>query len=192
MDRHRRFAARSGRLNGGTIVRRGDREPIWFLGTYAQPLIDGPDNENEFALWEGVMPRRAAPPLHSHPQAETFYVVEGEVTIYIVPEAEIDEPDEGQPPRWLESHAVRLGPGDVASAAGGMPHSFFVESDTARLLFLSTPAGIEGYRDAFAEQAQWPWLPAPTEGPRIAAEKMADVERKLGMVRHGPSPAAFR
>lgn len=179
-------------MNAGRIVRRGDRPSLWFLGTLARPLIDGPDSDSHFALWEGVMPRRAAPPLHSHPQAETFYVIEGEVTIYIVPEAEIDVPEEGRAPRWLETHAARLGPGDVASAPGGLPHSFFVESDTARLLFLSTPAGIEEYRDAFAEEAAWPWLPAPAEGPRISAEKMAHVERELSMIRHGPSPGAFR
>lgn len=179
-------------MSAGTIVRRGDRRPLWFLGTFARPLIDGSDSNGHFALWEGTMPRRAAPPLHSHPQDETFYVIEGEVTLYIVPESEIDEPEEGQAPRWLETHAVRLGPGDVASAPGGAPHSFFVESDTARLLFLSTPAGIEEYRDAFAEEARWPWLPAPVEGPRITADNMADVERELNMVRHGPSPAAFR
>jgi hypothetical protein len=58
-----------------------------------------------------------------------------------------------------------------------MPHSFYVESDTARLLFLLTPAGIEEHRDAYAEEAQLPWLPAPVEGPRITAEEMAEVER---------------
>ncbi len=155
-------------------------------------MIEGSDSDGRFALWEGVMPRRAAPPLHSHPQDETFYVIDGEVTIYIVPEPEVDEPEEGRPPRWLATHAVRLGPGDTASAPGRVPHSFFVESDTARLLFLSTPAGIEQYRDAFAEEAEWPWLPSPVEGPRIAAERMADVERKLEMIRHGPSPASYR
>lgn len=179
-------------MSEGTVVRHGDRAALWFLGTFARPLIDGADSDGRFALWEGVMPRRAAPPLHSHPQDETFYVIEGDVTIYLVPEAEIDVPEDGEAPRWLETHAVRLGPGDLASAPGGVPHSFFIESDTARLLFLSTPAGIEGYRDAFAEEAEWPWLPAPVDGPRIPAERMADVERELDMVRHGPSPAAFR
>jgi hypothetical protein len=58
----------------------------------------------------------------------------------------------------------------------------------ARMLFLSTPAGIEDYVRALAEPAKWPWLPAPPDGPRVPAERMAKVERRLGVVRHGPAP----
>lgn len=72
----------------------------------------------------------------------------------------------------MASAARACGPGDVASAAGGVPHRFRVESDTARLVFLSVPAGIEDYVRALAEPAQWPWLPPPADGPRVAAERM--------------------
>jgi hypothetical protein len=69
-----------------------------------------------------------------------------------------------------------------------VPHTFRVETDTARALFLSTPGGIENYVRALAEPAQWPWLQPPANGPRIAADQMAAVEQRLGMVRHGPPP----
>jgi hypothetical protein len=75
-------------------------------------------------------------------------------------------------------------------APAGVPHTFRVESDTARMLFLSTPAGIEDYVLALAEPARWPWLPPPPDGPRVPADRMAAVERELGMVRHGPPPPA--
>jgi len=88
-------------------------EALWFLGTLLRPKLWGEDTGGELALWEGVLPRGAAPPVHTHPQAETFYVLEGEVTA------------------WVDTHARRLQPGDVAHAAAGTPHAFRVESDTS-------------------------------------------------------------
>jgi hypothetical protein len=57
------------------------------------------------------------------------------------------------------------------------------------MLILSTPAGIEDYFRALAEPAQWPWLPPPADGPRVAPERIAEVERSFGVVRHGPLPS---
>jgi hypothetical protein len=78
--------------------------------------------------------------------------------------------------------------GAAAFAPAGVPHTFRVESDTARMLFLSTPAGIEDYVRALSEPAEWPWLQPPPDGPRVAPERIEAAERSLGMVRHGPPP----
>jgi quercetin dioxygenase-like cupin family protein len=157
-------------------------EPLWFLGTLARLKLTGEETGGRFALWEGVLPHGAAPPLHSHPQDETFYVLEGDVTVWIVEEQDADDDD------WITSRARECTPGAAAFAPGGVPHTFRVESDTARMLFLSTPAGIENYVLALAEPACWPWLPPPPDGPRVPAERMRAVEQELGMVRHGPPP----
>jgi quercetin dioxygenase-like cupin family protein len=164
----------------------GDEELLWFLGTLARIKLDGHQTAGRFALWEGVFPRGAAPPLHSHPQDETFYVLEGELTAWLV-ESELAD-DHSDPPDWVRTRARRCGIGAVIFAPAGAPHTFRVESDTARLLLLSTPAGIEGYVRALAEPAQWPWLQPPPDGPRVPADKIAAVERQLGVVRHGPAP----
>ena len=58
-------------------------EPLWFLGTLVRPKLTGEQTGGRFALWEGVLPRGAAPPLHSHPQDETFYVLEGELAVWL-------------------------------------------------------------------------------------------------------------
>ena len=145
-------------------------EPLWFLGTLVRFKLTSEQTGGRLALWEGVLPRGAAPPLHSHPQDETFYVLDGDVTV------------------WIESDERALRAGDAAYAAAGVPHSFRVESDTARLLFLSTPGGIDDYVRALAEPAQWPWLQPPPDGPRVPAERLAAVERELGVIRHGPPP----
>jgi quercetin dioxygenase-like cupin family protein len=164
----------------------GGEEVLWFLGTLARIKLGAHQTAGRFALWEGDLPRGAAPPLHSHPQDETFYILEGELTAWLVePELADDDTD---PPGWLGTRGRRCGVGAAIFAPAGIPHTFRVESDTARMLFISTPAGIEDYVQALAEPAQWPWLPPPPDGARVPAERIAAVERQLGMVRHGPVP----
>jgi quercetin dioxygenase-like cupin family protein len=166
-------------------VASGDEETLWFLGTLVRMKLDGRETAGRFALWEGVLPRGAAPPLHSHPQDETFYVLEGEITAWLV-EPELAEAGT----EWARTGGRRCAVGGTVFAPGGVPHAFRVESDTARILFLSTPAGIEDYVRALAEPAQWPWLQPPSDGPRVPGERMAAVERELGLVRYGPPPPA--
>lgn len=163
-----------------------DSERLWFLGTLARMKLDGSQTGGRFALWEGVLPQGAAPPLHSHPQDETFYVIDGELTSWLVEPGLAD--DRADLPGWVGTCGRRCGPGAVVYAPAGAPHTFRVESDTARMLFISTPSGIEEYVRALAEPAGWPWLQPPPDGPRVAAERIATVERELGMVRHGPPP----
>ncbi|HST14377.1 MAG TPA: cupin domain-containing protein [Gaiellaceae bacterium] len=148
-------------------------EPLWFLGTLVRPKLTGEQTGGRFALWEGVLPRRAAPPLHSHPQDETFYVLEGTVAVWV---GDAEEP-EGE-----------CGEGAAIFVPGGTPHSFLVLSDTARMLFLSTPAGIEEFVHALSEPAAWPWLQPPTDGPRVPLDRVEAVEREHAVVRFGPPP----
>lgn len=171
-------------------VASANSEALWFLGTVARIKLDGRQTGGRFALWEGVLPHGAAPPLHSHPQDETFYLLEGEITVWLV-EPELAD-DQDDPPGWVRTRARRCGLGAVAFAPAGTPHTFRVESDTARMLVLSTPAGIEDMVRALAEPAKWPWLQPPPDGPRVAADRIAMVERETGMIRHGPPPPPAR
>ena len=59
-------------------------ENLWFLGTLARMKLEGRQTGGRFGLWEGVFPHGAAPPLHSHPQDETFYILDGELTAWLV------------------------------------------------------------------------------------------------------------
>jgi quercetin dioxygenase-like cupin family protein len=159
-------------------------DPLWFLGTLVRPKLTGEQTDGRFALWEGLLPRGAAPPLHSHPQDETFYVLEGRVVVWVV------EPEAIADGRWLETHARQCEPGAAVFAPSGMAHTFRVESDSARMLFLSTPAGIEDFVRALSEPAAWPWLPPPPDGPRVPPEKLAAVEREHRVIRLAPPPPA--
>ena len=60
-----------------------ETEPLWFLGLLTRIKLDGAQTAGRFALVE-FAPRGAAPPLHSHPQDETFYVLDGELTAWVV------------------------------------------------------------------------------------------------------------
>jgi quercetin dioxygenase-like cupin family protein len=161
-------------------------EDLWFLGTLARMKLEGRHTGGRFGLWEGVLPHGAAPPLHSHPQDETFYILEGELTAWLVePELAADRAD---PPNWLSTRGQRCGAGTVVFAPGATPHTFRVESDTARLVVFSTPAGIEDMVRGLAEPARWPWLQPPPDRPRVSAGRVAHVERQTGMVRYGPAP----
>ena len=178
--------ARSGTSFAEPQVVSGRGETLWFLGTLARMKLDGDQTAGRFALFEEVLPHGAAPPLHSHPQDETFYILEGELTAWLV-EPELAD-DGSEPPAWVKTRAHRCSIGDVVFAPRGTPHTFRVESDTARMLVLSTPAGIEKMVRGLAEPAQWPWLQPPPDGPRVPLERIASVERQTGMVRHGPPP----
>jgi quercetin dioxygenase-like cupin family protein len=149
-----------------------ETEPLWFLGTLARVLLDGEQTGERFAVIEILLPKGASPPMHSHPQDETFYILDGEVSV------------------WIEDAPRRCRAGAIALAPGGVPHSFHVESDTARMLVISTPAGIERYIRELSEPAKWPWLQPPADGPRVPLERIEAVERELGVVRHGPPPSA--
>jgi quercetin dioxygenase-like cupin family protein len=157
--------------------------PLWFLGTLVRPKLTGEQTGGRLALWEGVLPRGAAPPLHTHPQDETFYVLEGRVTTWVV---ESDAVTDG----WIERDARACEPGTAIFAPGGTPHTFRVESDTARMVFLSMPAGIEDFVRALSEPAAWPWLQPPPEGPRVPPEQLEAAERAHGVVRLAPPPGS--
>jgi quercetin dioxygenase-like cupin family protein len=163
-------------------------EALWFLGTLVRIKLDGEQTDGRFALIEVLAPRGASPPLHSHLQDETFYLLDGEITVWVLEHGDLAAADAGDPPSGVTRRAQRGGQGAAVFAPGGAPHSFRVESDSARMLVLSTPAGIEQYIRALSEPAQWPWLPPPSDGPRVPAERIAAVERELGTVTHGPPP----
>jgi hypothetical protein len=54
-------------------------ETRWFLGTLAK--IDGDQTDGRFAIFESLLPKEAAPPLHTHPQDETFSAVLAECDV---------------------------------------------------------------------------------------------------------------
>ena len=144
-----------------------DGERLWFLGTLATVTVPGEAVGDRFALIEFLFPRGASPPLHTHPQDESYIVLEGKLTI-----------------QAGERRSV-LGPGGVGVVPMGVAHTFRVDSDGARVFVLSTPAGLERMvRDA-SVPASAPTLP-PEGTPRPSPEELARIFEAHGQVNLGP------
>jgi quercetin dioxygenase-like cupin family protein len=184
---HRRAPQMYGMPAGAGVepVLAASGEPLWFLGTLVRLTLTGEQTGGRFAMWEQTFPRGASPPVHTHPQDETFVVLDGDVTVWIGERDPASETGSGETTSQTGMRSRRCGPGAALFAPGGAPHSFRVDSDTARMLFLSTPAGIERYITSLAEPARWPWLQPPHDGPRVSRAALEAAEQAHGVVRVG-------
>jgi quercetin dioxygenase-like cupin family protein len=145
----------------------GDGEHLWFVGTLATIRIPGEASDGRFSLTEFLLPHHASPPLHTHPQDESFVVLDGSLRVQAGEER------------------FEIGTGAAAVFPTGVAHSFCVDSDTARVLVLSTPAGLERlFRDA-GVPASAPTLP-PADTPRPAPAELEEIFRTHGQVTLGP------
>jgi quercetin dioxygenase-like cupin family protein len=145
----------------------GEGERRWFLGTLATIRVPAEASGGRFALIEFLFPRDASPPLHTHPQDESYIVLEGRLTLQ------------------AGDARFELSAGGTAVVPMGVPHTFRVESDTARVLVLSTPAGLElMIRDA-SVPADAPTLP-PGDAKRPSADELESIFRAHGQATVGP------
>ena len=64
-----------------TWSRSGEGERLWFLGTLATIRVAGEAVDGRFALIEFLFPQHASPPLHTHPQDESYVVLDGQLTV---------------------------------------------------------------------------------------------------------------
>ena len=145
----------------------GEGERLWFLGTLATIKVSGEASDGRFALIEFQFPRGASPPLHTHPQDESYIVLEGQMTVQA-----------GEQRFELEA-------GGTAVVPMGVPHTFRVESENAKVLVLSTPAGLERFVRDGSVPATEPTLPPP-EAPRPSSEELERIFSAHGQVNLGP------
>jgi quercetin dioxygenase-like cupin family protein len=145
----------------------GEGEQLWFLGTLATIRVPGEAVGGRFAVIEFRFPHHASPPLHTHPQDESYVVLEGRLTIV------------------AGDRRFELGPGGTGVVPMGVAHTFRVESDTARVLVLSTPAGVERMIRDGSVPATAPTLP-PADAPRPSADELDRIFAAHGQVTCGP------
>jgi hypothetical protein len=114
-----------------------------------------------------VFPQYALPPLHTHPQDESYVVLDGQLTV--------------------ESGGDRftLTEGGVAVVPMGVAHTFRMVGETARVLVLSTPSGLERLIPDGSVPAGSPTLP-PADVPRPTADELAQIFEAHGQVNCGP------
>jgi quercetin dioxygenase-like cupin family protein len=103
-----------------------DEDAFWWQGGLYRIKARAEDTDGALGLVEASLYRGFSPPLHVHRrEEEAFYVIDGEVRF-----RRGDEEFVGGPGSWV------WGPRDV-------PHTFKVESETARALILVAPGGFE-------------------------------------------------
>lgn len=115
---------------GAYLFPADEAELRWLGETSTYFLATGELTDGRFALVDERANRGTSVPLHRHPDdVESFYVLEGEVTLFVADQA-----------------GTRLGPGAFAHVPGGVVHGFRIESEAARYLILTTPRHGEFYR----------------------------------------------
>src|SRR5215475_5077610 len=101
---------------------------VWWKSGRITVKTAGAETANAFSQIETDDPRGSGPPLHlHHNEDETFYVLEGEVTIQVGDER------------------VDLAAGDFLFAPREVPHAYLVRSERARMLCTTSPAGVEQF-----------------------------------------------
>jgi mannose-6-phosphate isomerase-like protein (cupin superfamily) len=147
-------------------------EAIWFLDTLVRVHARGEETDGRYGLAECIAPPGHQPPPHVHHRDdEAFYVIDGELTVYIA------------------DTAVTLAPGEFLNAPRGVPHTFCVTSeDPARWLVWSSPAGFESFVREYGEPAAVEELPV-LDGPpdverlvRVAASHAIEILGPPGML----------
>jgi len=150
------------------VRKQDDGELRWFAGGGVHRwLATRDETAGSFLLFEDSIEGGKATPLHSHPTAESLYVLEGSIVLHM---DGVDHP---------------LGVGSFATAPAGVPHAFMVTSDSAKLLFLHTPGPAEC--EAFYRQASTPL--ASTRDIDFSVVRAA-AEQTGGMTLIGPPPFA--
>lgn len=148
-----------------------DAEALWFFGELDLVLAPGERTGGRLAVVEHHAARGLTPPWHRQPDDdETFYVLEGQLTFWV-----------GDPLR----RRLTATSGSLLFVPRHTPHSFRVESATARWLTISTPAGHECFYRAGGEPARTRTLP-PTQVPDPTRVEAAG--RAHGVELLGPPP----
>jgi mannose-6-phosphate isomerase-like protein (cupin superfamily) len=145
--------------NEGELVNAaGDR--YRFLAT--REVTDG-----KYGLWEAVVPPGGGPPPHLHTREEEgFYVVDGELAVYV------------------DGVRVVAGPGSFVNMPVGSTHWFRNESDRpAKMLVLVAPGGMEGLFKYTGQAVADPASPIPPLGDEekqriVAAAPTFGIELK--------------
>jgi quercetin dioxygenase-like cupin family protein len=138
--------------------------PLWFLHNLATVHV----NEPTLSIVELTGAPGDTPPLHLHAdEDETFYVLDGEVTLHIA-----------------RRDPVVLGAGQAAFAPRGVPHVYVVTSATAaRWLGTSTGHQFASFVEALSTPAATPTLPSDVE---IDPGHVAAVAARHGIELLGP------
>jgi len=129
-------------------VRAGEGEARWWFGQLAEIKATAADTGGRFTIVQVTCAPGFAAPLHvHHREDEAFWILDGEVTLYVGDET------------------IAASAGDYALGPRDIPHRYTVGDSGCRMLFICTPGGLEGLVRDMSEPAASRTLPPPTEEP---------------------------
>jgi mannose-6-phosphate isomerase-like protein (cupin superfamily) len=117
------------RTGGYALRKEAGVTDIWFPPTAGRYTFKAAAAQTDGRLLQVLCreSRGGAAPLHIHHDAdESWYVLAGELTVFVGDER------------------LEVGPGDFVLGPKGVPHTFLVTSERAEFLVSFAPAGTEG------------------------------------------------
>jgi quercetin dioxygenase-like cupin family protein len=129
---------------------------VWWKTGRVWVKASGAESAGRLGQVEIDDPCGSAPPMHvHHNEDETFYVLEGEVTMF------------------ADGERVEARAGDYVFVPRGTSHAYLVRSERARMLVTFSPAGFEEFfveiGAAGDEPPIDPVMPSPEEFVRLLA-----------------------
>jgi quercetin dioxygenase-like cupin family protein len=139
----------------------GEGEHVWFAGALVTIKVPGEAVAGRCTMVEFLMARHTSPPRHHHPHDETFTLIDGNLTFV-----------SGDDRFECEAGASWVVP-------AGVGHTFRVESETARLVAVFVPAGMERCFREGGVPADNPTLP-PADAPTRPLDEIEQAMRAHG------------
>lgn len=144
-------------------VKQDEGEPRWWFGSLAVIKATAAETGGLLSIIDVTEPPNAEAPLHvHHREDEAFWILEGEVTLYVGDEV-------------IEARA-----GDFAFGPRDIPHRYTVGPNGCRMLFLCTPGGFEDLVRAMSRPATARTLPPADGGEEVDFEFVGRVAADHG------------
>jgi quercetin dioxygenase-like cupin family protein len=141
------------------VVPPGAGERTWSLNNLVTLKASAGETSGALGVLEVLVDKNGEPPPHvHHGEDESFYVLDGHVTMYVGDQV-LDAPT-----------------GSFVFAPRDIPHRFTVDSGEAKLLLVITPGGFEGIFFEVGEVATTSTIPPPAP-PDIARIVQAAAAR---------------
>ena len=110
------------------LLKSGEGDSFWSTNGRFTTKVGAADGAGQLALLESVLFPGMEPGMHiHHREDEAFYVLEGQLTFHCAGDVLIAEA------------------GSFVFAPRGLPHTFLVDGERARVLVLAAPAGFESF-----------------------------------------------
>lgn len=142
---------------------QNNKEALIWLGELAIIHTTGKETHGMFSMVELFATKEGEAPWHvHHREDEGFYILEGELTVYV------------------GNKAIKGKSGDYIFAPKGIPHRYSVDSPGhVRMLMTFSPAGFEDFIRESSVKAN-SLVPPPPESVNVDYEKIIELAAKYG------------